>query len=97
MADNQFVDVPLAGMLNKDYLQARARLVSSKQAQVEINPGDPWEYQTRAVAQTPGKDATIDAAGTTHFVVVDSDGNVVSMTATVESVFGSTSIVFFFK
>ena len=93
VADNEFVDVPLAGMLNKDYLQARASLVSSKQAQVEINPGDPWEYQTRAVAQTPGKDATIDAAGTTHFVVVDSDGNVVSMTATVESVFGSTRIV----
>jgi len=92
VADNEFVDVPLAGMLNKEYLQQRASLVSSKQAQAEINPGDPWEYQTRAVAQALGKDATHDAAGTSHFVVVDADGNVVSMTASVESVFGSTRI-----
>lgn len=92
VADNEFVDVPLAGMLNKEYLQQRASLVSSKQAQPEINPGEPWEFQTRAVADRPGKDATSDAAGTSHFVVVDADGNVVSMTASVESVFGSTRI-----
>ena len=36
-----------------------------------------------------GIDATLDVAGTTHFVVVDKDGNVVSLTASVESVFGS--------
>jgi len=38
----------------------------------------------------PGKDATLDVAGTTHFVVVDLQGNVVSFTASVESIFGST-------
>ena len=36
-----------------------------------------------------GHDATAESAGTSHFVVVDADGNVVSMTTTVESVFGS--------
>jgi len=36
-----------------------------------------------------GRDATTEAAGTSHFVVVDADGDVVSMTTTVESVFGS--------
>jgi gamma-glutamyltranspeptidase/glutathione hydrolase len=36
-----------------------------------------------------GADATQEAAGTSHFVVVDKQGNVVSMTTSVESLFGS--------
>ena len=36
-----------------------------------------------------GPDATREPAGTSHFVVVDAEGNAVSMTTTVESVFGS--------
>ena len=39
--------------------------------------------------EAPGADATPDSPGTSHFVIVDSDGDVVSMTTTVESVFGS--------
>jgi gamma-glutamyltranspeptidase/glutathione hydrolase len=35
------------------------------------------------------EDATIDAPGTSHFVVIDADGDVVSMTTSVESPFGS--------
>jgi gamma-glutamyltranspeptidase/glutathione hydrolase len=37
----------------------------------------------------PGADATPNSPGTSHFVIVDHDGNVVSMTTTVESAFGS--------
>ncbi len=40
-----------------------------------------------------GRDATNESAGTSHFVVVDSSGDVVSMTTTVESVFGSNRTV----
>src|SRR5207302_671145 len=36
-----------------------------------------------------GRDATAESAGTSHFVIVDADGNAVSMTTTVESIFGS--------
>jgi len=36
-----------------------------------------------------GQDATVDHAGTSHFVVVDTQGNVVSLTASVESIFGN--------
>jgi gamma-glutamyltranspeptidase/glutathione hydrolase len=38
-------------------------------------------------------DATQEPSGTTHFVIVDGNGNVVSMTSTVESVFGSGRMV----
>ena len=92
VADNEFVDVPLLGMLNKDYLRERATLVSVQRAKPSIAPGDPWEYQNSTAADTLGKDMTDDVAGTTHFVVVDGEGNVVSLTASVESVFGSTRI-----
>ncbi|MDQ4088496.1 MAG: gamma-glutamyltransferase, partial [Pseudomonadota bacterium] len=38
-------------------------------------------------------DATLEPAGTTHFVIGDAQGNVVSMTSTVESLFGSGRMV----
>ncbi|WP_207774816.1 gamma-glutamyltransferase, partial [Sphingosinicella sp. YJ22] len=44
-------------------------------------------------APAPAADATREPAGTTHFIVGDAQGNVVSMTATVESLFGSGRMV----
>lgn len=89
VADSAMVEVPVSGMLNRDYLKSRAQQISLQGAQEAVTAGDPWAYQPgqRKVA---GYDAATDAAGTTHFVVVDHAGNVVSMTASVESIFGST-------
>ena len=42
---------------------------------------------------SPGADATLEPTGTSHFIVGDADGNVVSMTTTVESIFGSGRMV----
>jgi gamma-glutamyltranspeptidase/glutathione hydrolase len=89
VADDQFVDVPLSGMLNPDYLNTRAKLISPTKAIDKAGPGNPWAYQP-SVEVSYGIDGTDDQPGTAHFVVVDGDGNVVSMTASVESIFGST-------
>jgi gamma-glutamyltranspeptidase/glutathione hydrolase len=89
VADSDFVSVPLEGMLDQSYLQQRAKLINPSQAVSEISAGDPWAYQASDKVAY-GKDGTVDMAGTTHFVVVDRDGDVVSMTASVESIFGST-------
>ena len=40
-----------------------------------------------------GSDHTLEPAGTSHFIIRDRDGNVVSMTTTVESIFGSGRMV----
>jgi gamma-glutamyltranspeptidase/glutathione hydrolase len=40
-----------------------------------------------------GADKTLEPTGTSHFIVRDSDGNVVSMTTTVESIFGTGRMV----
>lgn len=85
--DPDFVDVPVAGLLDPAYLDARAALIGPRAA------GTPPAHGEPAGIVVPGPDATAEPGGTTHFVVVDFDGNAVSMTATVESYFGSGRMV----
>jgi gamma-glutamyltranspeptidase/glutathione hydrolase len=81
VGDPGFVRVPVQGLLDPTYVASRASLA----------PG----LTGAAAAGTPpggvlaGPDATNEPAGTSHFVIVDAAGNAVSMTTTVESVFGS--------
>jgi gamma-glutamyltranspeptidase/glutathione hydrolase len=94
VADASKISVPLAGMLNKTYLGTRAKLINPKQAIDKVTQGNPWAFEPGTSARsTFGADTTDDRAGTTHFVVVDHGGNVVSMTASVESIFGSARMV----
>lgn len=83
VADDRFVGVPLDGLLDRDYLRARAALIDPQRAMERVEAGQPPGAPRR------GADATGGYTGTSHFVVVDSRGNVVSMTTTVESLFGS--------
>jgi gamma-glutamyltranspeptidase/glutathione hydrolase len=89
MGDDRFVAVPVRGLLSPEYLAARAALISPDHAMDKVSPGDPWPYQGGKPSRF-GADATQDQHGTSHFVVVDKAGNVVSMTASVEGPFGST-------
>jgi len=81
VADPDFVEVPVAGLLDPDYVTLRAALIGAVAGPAPV-AGDPAPLQR-------GTDTTIEATGTSHFVVVDAEGNVVSMTTTVESLFGS--------
>ncbi len=93
IADPNFIDMPITGMLNKEYLAKRATLISDKATPNTYAVGDPWAYNGTQSSETAGIDATRDVHGTTHFVIVDTKGDVVSMTATVESIFGTTRMV----
>ncbi len=84
--DPDFVDVPMEGLLAADYLDARARLIGPV-AGPPPGPGKPKGAGVR------GADQTQEPGGTTHFVIVDGAGNAVSMTTTVESVFGDGRMV----
>ena len=85
LGDPAFVSVPLDGLLAPDYLAGRAALIG-KQA-VPVTYGMPHG------APKLGPDATKEPGGTSHMVIVDSHGDVVSMTTTVESIFGSGRMV----
>lgn len=89
IGDDDFVDVPIKGLMSDAYIKERAKLISREGANPAIKAGDPWAYQEDQSATLYGEDATLDDVGTTHFVIVDAKGNAVSMTATVEGYFGS--------
>ncbi|MBV8877649.1 MAG: gamma-glutamyltransferase [Gammaproteobacteria bacterium] len=80
VADPRFVPVPVERMLEPAYVRLRAQLIGE-----HAGPAPP----AGEIPLPRGHDATTEAAGTSHFVVVDADGDVVSMTTTVESIFGS--------
>lgn len=84
--DPDFTPVPIEGLLEDDYVAARAKLIGTVAGPAPA-PGTP----RGAGALAP--DATKEPAGTSHFVVVDAQGNAVSMTTTVESIFGTGRMV----
>ncbi|HYE45285.1 MAG TPA: gamma-glutamyltransferase family protein, partial [Caulobacter sp.] len=87
VGDPRYVPVPVEGLLNAGYLDARAKAIGPSARSGAHDAGSP------AGAKMVGIDATAEVPGTTHFVVVDAEGNVVSMTTTVESFFGSGRMV----
>jgi len=86
VADPAFAKVPVEGLLDPAYVEARARLIGP-------GAGAPPAAGQPAGALQVAADRTHEVAGTSHFIVRDADGNVVSMTTTVESIFGSGRMV----
>lgn len=86
IGDPDFVSVPVEGLLDPAYVAERAKLIGPTPA-AAVAPGKPKGAGPRA------PDATQEVHGTTHLVIVDQWGNVVSMTTTVESIFGSGRMV----
>ena len=84
VADPAFVAVPIRGLLDPAYVAQRAALIGER-AGLAPTAGEP----PRQAAARFGEDATDEASGTSHFVVVDARGNVASVTTSVESLFGS--------
>ena len=82
-----FVTVPVAALLDPAYVSPRAALIGA-------TAGPPPSAGVPAGALvTAGTDRTLEPTGTSHFIVRDAAGNVVSMTTTVESIFGTGRMV----
>ena len=86
VGDPAFTSVPIAGLIDRNYVAARAKLIGEK-------AGPPPQAGTPAGARVAGVDRSHEPTGTSHFIVRDAAGNVVSMTTTVESIFGSGRMV----
>lgn len=71
-------------MLNKTYLAERAALISMDEDMGRATPGMPPDTFDPSSPQT-----VTNEGGTSHISIVDSSGNAISMTTTVESYFGS--------
>ena len=87
MADADFVNVPVEGLIDADYLKERAKLIVDKDMG-KAKAGTPPN------ANANWKDAkSPEQPSTTHFSIIDKEGNGFSMTSSIEMAFGSTVMV----
>jgi gamma-glutamyltranspeptidase/glutathione hydrolase len=86
VGDPAFVKVPVAGLIDPAYVGHRASLIGTR-------AGPPPAAGSPRDAVPAGADKTLEPTGTSHFIIRDADGNVVSMTTTVESIFGTGRMV----
>ena len=90
LGDPDFVDVPLAGLLSDGYAAVRRALIGPTALAAPVAAGDPWPYDTTALATVA---AGGESVSTTHLTVSDRLGNVVSYTFTIEQIGGSGIVV----
>ncbi|WP_348699253.1 gamma-glutamyltransferase [Duganella fentianensis] len=95
LADPEFVDAPVAGLLSKEYAARRRELINPQQASHHADAGDPYPFQNDvSVPQRPRSNKLLaEGAHTTHLTVSDKEGNIVSYTYTIESWGGSGIVV----
>jgi gamma-glutamyltranspeptidase/glutathione hydrolase len=79
MGDTDFVKVPVAGLVDKSYAKKLRGSISTSRAStsVEISAGQPTGYES---------------GETTHFTVVDAEGNAVANTYTLNNSYGSAAV-----
>jgi gamma-glutamyltranspeptidase/glutathione hydrolase len=83
IADPDFVQVPVAGLLDPGYLAQRSALISPDHSIADVEPGKPAGAPPRIRA--PFK----DDPGTSDLAIADKAGNVIQVTTTVNGYFGS--------
>jgi gamma-glutamyltranspeptidase/glutathione hydrolase len=74
MADSDFVDIPLKGLASKQYAHSQFERIDMNRAEQRYTAGDPWP---------------VEGGSTTHFSVVDSMGNMVACTKSINHFFAS--------
>jgi gamma-glutamyltranspeptidase/glutathione hydrolase len=89
IGDTDFVNVPMAGLLSKDYAKQRASLIGSTALSTPVAPGDPTPFNGGAGASSLRSVTQDGEQHTNHLVVSDRFGNVVSYTNTIEQIAGS--------
>ncbi|MDG1731845.1 MAG: gamma-glutamyltransferase [Thalassotalea sp.] len=87
IADPDFVDVPVNQLINDEYLTERGRLIDLDKDMGKAQAGE----LTVDLAQAD--DNAIEMPSTSHISIVDSEGNAISMTTSVEMAFGSAVFV----
>lgn len=97
LGDPEYVDVPVAGLLDAAYLDQRRQLIPARALAGEAQPGNPLRFQSDPspsrteplMAMASGPEGT----STTHLTIADGEGNVVAYTCTIEMTGGSAMVV----
>ena len=85
LADADFVYVPSTELVDEQYLRSRASLLNKNIAIPKVAAGEP----IASLSQRRAPDLSIEQQSTTHVSIVDTYGNVLSLTSSIENAFGS--------
>ncbi len=86
LGDPDFVEVPVAGLIDRGYIAERSGLISQTRALGTYEAGTPPGAKPRTAAEQR------EVPSTTHFIAVDRAGDIATMTSTIEGPFGSQLI-----
>jgi gamma-glutamyltranspeptidase/glutathione hydrolase len=91
MGDPEFEEVPIEGLISKDYAARMRAQLSLGAVPDEIRPGDPWRYQGdgQAAPLPRPRGPEAETSNTTHLCTMDREGNMVSMVQTLGGAFGA--------
>ena len=94
LADPDFFDVPLTGLLSDGFAAERRTLIDPQRAATSpVPPGDPYPYNAGGVGTARAAATATQTQTTTHLTVSDRAGNVVAYTFTIESTGGNGVVV----
>lgn len=85
VADPDFVTVPTAKLLDKTYLRQRAQDIQVGSLAAVATAG---KFKNKEYPWSP--DQSLELPSTSHFSIVDTLGNAISLTSSIEFAFGST-------
>jgi gamma-glutamyltranspeptidase / glutathione hydrolase len=89
LGDPDFVDAPVAALLDPGYLDRRAALIDPRRAIRNVTAGEPVQAGRWDFSASPRQ----ELVSTSHFSIVDAWGDAVSMTTSVQAAFGSQLMV----
>jgi gamma-glutamyltranspeptidase/glutathione hydrolase len=94
LADPEFFDVPLSGLLSDSFATERRALINPNAAATSpVSPGNPYDNQGDPSRAARASTTSERGRSTTHLVVSDRKGTVVSYTFTIESTGGNGIVV----
>jgi gamma-glutamyltranspeptidase/glutathione hydrolase len=93
VADPDFEDVPLRGLLSDPFAASRRSLIGATALPAPQKPGDPWKYNGGGHGKSARSSGDEHGTSTTHMTIADRWGNVVSYTFTIEQTGGSGMVV----
>ena len=93
LGDTDFIKIPYAGLLSKEYAAERRKLIDPAKASLELRPGDPEKYMSAAELNRPVHEVLDGNAkhegDTSYIAVIDKDRNMVSFEPSLHELFGT--------
>jgi len=84
LGDPDFADIPVAGLIDHNYVDSRASLVSPDRSMGQAQAGHPQLKHSWRFGPSDGVER-----GTSHIDIIDESGNALAMTTTIEDAFGA--------